>query len=1413
MKRFAIILALFPIGLSAQTAQEEADKGFLVELLEDNLSGDERTVSITGFQGALSSEASLSQLTVADSEGIWLTLTDVVLDWNRSALLRGAIEVETLSAAEINVARAPVSQSSAPAAEAQPFSLPELPVSINLGALRVDRLLLGDSFVGEPLTLNIEGAAQLGGGEGNFDLRAERLEGNQGLFALVGAFENATRTLQIDLDLSEGPNGLIAGSLGLPAEPSVQMILTGNAPLDDFAADLSIATDGIDRLSGAFSLASAEGGQTFGLDVGGDVTTLFAPEYREFFGPDVGLIASGRAPDSGGFELNALELSTANLQLSGTATIGADGFPEAFDLDGQIQGTDGDIVLLPLSGPKTFVQGANLNISFDASNSDAWTADIVARNYDRPGVLIEQLELQGGGVIRSETGEVTANLTYGARGLTLDDGNLSEALGDEITGNLSVEAISGAPTRIPELRIIGAGVEILADATLIPVDPGLQIKSTIITKADDLSRFAGLTGIDLAGSGEVTLISDIDPLNGLYDVLLSGDTQNLATGIAQLDPLLKGQGNLSAQAVRDTEGTRLEALRIETREATILANANLTNDGGRGDFSIDLGDLSKAEPSLNGPAQIAGTATLKPDQALDFDIDLTASSDRITLGGTSTPTPDGRTLIADADFDIDELARFASIASRDIAGAASGTGNFVLLADQTRFTTDLTLNTQDLQTGTPQLDPLFTGFGTWQVEAARTGETRFRLPKLIGETPWLQIEASAAGDIDSALGASAKITLPDASRIAPGLPGALTLDAQAERFEDQTARIEADIAGQGTQANLTANIATPDEDLNADISLALNVQSLSPFSTLAGQQLSGAIAADVSGNIQPDLSKLDLSLSATSSNLSVGIDAADKLLRGNGRYDLALRRDGSQIEISRLDAQTANASITGVLNAEGDTGSADFSARVNDIGLFTDELSGPVTASGNATRLATGWRLDVDATGPGGITAQTDGTVADSGRLDLAVTGALPLALANDILDPRRVSGVANVNLRVAGPAALSSVSGVITTQGARLAAPTLGQALENIDTTINLRGGTADIAATAEVQSGGQLNINGPVALTSPFDAQLAARISNLELRDPQLYETQLSGRIDVTGPLAGGARITGDVDIGSTEIRVPSSGIGALGALPTVTHIGASQNVQQTINRAGASQTGGQSESSSAAGPDFPVDITVNAPSRIFIRGRGLDAELGGQLNLGGSTNNIVPNGQFNLVRGRLDILQQRFNLSEGSASLQGDFEPYIRLVARTEAATGTRIEIVVDGPATEPVVSFNSTPELPQDEVLSQLIFGRNLTDISPLQAVQLAAAIGTLAGRGGNGVIDNFRQDLNLDDFDVTTDEEGNAAVRAGAYLSENVYTDVTVSSDGTTEINLNLDITDEISARGSVDDDGETSIGIFFQRDY
>jgi translocation and assembly module TamB len=286
--------------------------------------------------------------------------------------------------------------------------------------------------------------------------------------------------------------------------------------------------------------------------------------------------------------------------------------------------------------------------------------------------------------------------------------------------------------------------------------------------------------------------------------------------------------------------------------------------------------------------------------------------------------------------------------------------------------------------------------------------------------------------------------------------------------------------------------------------------------------------------------------------------------------------------------------------------------------------------------------------------------------------------------------------------------------------------------------------------------------------------------------------------------------VDLLETELRIPSGG-GIVGGIPdNLRHVGESAAARRTRDWAGLIDTGG---ALSGAGSALGLDVVVSAPNQIFIRGRGLDAELVGRIRVTGTTADVIPIGRFELVRGRLEILGQRLDLDEGLIRLQGSLDPFLRLVATTSAADDTVISVVIEGPVSEPEVVFESQPELPQDEVLARLLFERGTQSLSPLQAVQLANAVAVLSGRSDGGVISALRQNFGLDDLDISTDESGGAAVRAGKYISENVYTDVTVDSQGQTEINLNLDVTPNFTVRGSVGDDGNTGVGLFFEKNY
>jgi translocation and assembly module TamB len=365
---------------------------------------------------------------------------------------------------------------------------------------------------------------------------------------------------------------------------------------------------------------------------------------------------------------------------------------------------------------------------------------------------------------------------------------------------------------------------------------------------------------------------------------------------------------------------------------------------------------------------------------------------------------------------------------------------------------------------------------------------------------------------------------------------------------------------------------------------------------------------------------------------------------------------------------------------------------------------------------------------------------------------------------------------------------------------------IQNIDARAALASGRANLQVQAQSRAGGSLRVEGPIRLTPPFSSDLSISLNALRIVDPDLYKTSVSGQMSLSGPLATGPSLKGSLTLGETNIRVPSSSPVSTRVLEGVAHVSDSVGARATRARAGLGATREDGRTMTVG-----LDLAINAPNRIFVRGRGLDAELAGRLRLRGTSEDIAPSGQISLIRGRFDILGKRLNLTEGQISLQGALDPYLRFVAETETDEITA-QVIMEGLASAPEVRFTSTPELPQEEVVARLIFGRGLDKISGFQAAQLASAIATLRG-GGPGILGTFRSELGLDDLDVTTTDEGATEVTAGSYISENIYSEITADSEGRQQIELNLDVSRNVTVRGRASNDGNTGLGVFFEKDY
>jgi translocation and assembly module TamB len=455
------------------------------------------------------------------------------------------------------------------------------------------------------------------------------------------------------------------------------------------------------------------------------------------------------------------------------------------------------------------------------------------------------------------------------------------------------------------------------------------------------------------------------------------------------------------------------------------------------------------------------------------------------------------------------------------------------------------------------------------------------------------------------------------------------------------------------------------------------------------------------------------------------------------------------------------------------------------------------------------WQTNATLVGPGGSTARLTGSIAQTfDAASLEIAGAAPLGLVNSLTTATLLQGTADFDLRLDGPLTLSSMTGVVSARsGARAVLPSAGLSLTLDQLRANLANESATVEASARADTGGRMTASGRIGLTSDLPADLQLILNDIAVGDPDLFTTSVGGTIDITGPLAAGPRVKGILSLGRTDVRVAPVALGAGGDIPEISHTSEPLAVRQTRARAGVLSVGSANES----GSDIAIDIVINAPNQVFIRGRGLDAELGGTLRLTGTTNNIIPIGQFSLIRGRLSLLGKRIEMEDGLLVLQGDFDPSFSLVAATTTDDLT-VRITTSGRVSSPKIELSSSPDLPEDEILAQLLFGRALSDISAFQAAQMAAAVATLTG-GGGGIVGSIRDTIGLDDLDVTTSTEGENALRVGKYLSDKIYTDVTIDSTGKSIINLNLDASDTVTLKGSMSPDGATSLGVFFEKDY
>mgnify|MGYP003120594833 CR=1 FL=1 len=866
----ALALGLTVAPAAAQDTTTADAGGLLVEFLEDTLSGDSRYISVAGLEGAFSSQAKIKQITVADEDGIWLTVEGAELDWNRLALLSGRFSVNELSAERIAVARAPKPlppDPELPEPEATPFALPELPVAIELGQIKAARIELGRDLAGTAASLSVEGSLMLAGGTLNTKLAATRLDKPGDHFRLEAGYANETQQITLDLAVDEAAGGLISRSLDLPGRPDLQLTAKGNGPVSDFNADIRFSTNGKERLAGQVVLAAQPlpAGAApdtsrdigFSADMGGNIDVLLPPVHRPFFGPGLRLNVKGTRAGSGAVALDTLVLRSNALQVTGAAALDAGGKLDTANLKTAISPPPGQAaVALPFGGGLTTLTAADLQLKKTTGGN--WTLDGVLDQLSHPGALVDRAEIAGRGTLDQNSGfALEGRLSAGLSGFQPRDPALAKAIGNEIRfeGTLGTEG-RGA-LRITDMELRGSGYQAAGDVGFDGLEDGLKVSADLTAGLADLARFSDLAGRPLGGAVQAAVKGSFTPLSGAFDTDLSMRAQDLSAGIAQADELLAGTATLALKAARDETGISIDHFELAGSTLEARAAGTLNSDAGRMEIGAKLNRLEVLLPQAPGTLELATTLTRNGD--------ILSGVAELNGPHTSSAKLDGSvTLEGDADFTfaaaLNELERFVP----QLAGKLTAQG------------TAARRN------------------GEWQIAGQAAGPAA-----IAADIEGRFTESNGSTDLrfDAAIGLL--------QRLVPDLPGRLAAKGTAARRDgiwtiDSTASgpagIDSRVSGSWSEAKGTADVTAKG---------TLRLEGLNPF--ISPNLLQGPANFDLALKGTPALDGVSGTISVPGASLAIpaaaqrvdDINATVSIARSSAQLQVSARpRDGGTVRIS-----------------------------------------------------------------------------------------------------------------------------------------------------------------------------------------------------------------------------------------------------------------------------------------------------------------------------------------------------------------------------------------------------------------------------------------------------------------------------------------------------------------------------------
>lgn len=1437
----ALILVLLVAGLLG--LRTESGRDWLTALLNAQLAAPEQRITVTGLTGDLPWSLRIARIEIADRDGVWLTLDQAALDLDPAALLHGTARIEVLSAAKLAMLRPPSAPTTPPAPSAapsgNPLALPRLPVDVEVDKFAIERIELPPALIGEPVVLSVAGSAHLETGSAEAQLSLQRIDGQAGNVTLKLDYAGPER-LGLELHAAEPSGKLLARFLPDAGVLPLKLDLGGQGPLAGWRGKLVLQAGSEAKVTADLALGRAGSDLTASLQGEAVPATLVPAPLRDAVGTARFDLAASLA-DAGPVGLDRFDLTFGAGSLHAVGRFD----PKAASMSARL---DLDTALAPFAVMAQTQLAGGLHVEAVVTGSlkaPGLALTLTGKDIQTANLGIAAFNAQ---LDAATLADKRVHLTGSGRfaGLTSTGAPTPPALGDTIDWKTDLTAArDGSRVEIAQAALSGGGLDLDASGRL---ERG-ALNGHLHVAARDLARFAPMAHTKLAGS----LLLDAEassPDGQAVDARLTGKLDDFRSGVAAADALLGRSVTVTATAKRSAPGRiDLRDLKLAGAGVTVTATGSLDPGGAlKAHAAIDLPSLEPLEPALDTALKgrlvvtADGTGTLADPGATIVltGTDLAAGANRLdrleatvtapalskkvakivakltegeakaTLSATVAQAKPNTIEVKDLVFegpatvargalaldlrsslvsgalnaDIADLAVWAPIVGPGLSGRLAldakltdqgGQGlNATLQGDRLALGAGTTL--QHVQLTAQLADLLGTPRGTIALDGTKLGVSGAAV-----DTLQLQAEARNPGDFGFTLKSAGK---------AQDRP--FTLSSTGQAVLDKAGQRLALATLDGKIADLTLKLDQPLEASRRGRALALTGLSLD----LGGGTLTGHAGSD-GKTVELDLHGKKLPLA------KLARLGGQKSLAGTLAFDAALSGPlaGPQGHLSaslldlRLEADTHPE-----IPALGLSVAADLRPD-------TVEVRGRIDGAKGSAALGFSGTVPIAFAPGGGVALRQDGalqaTLEGWGKLE-ELGELIPMGEDN-------AGGRVTIAVTVGGTPAAPQAGGKITVTDGRYDNDATGLTLRNLQ--VELDGDQQAFVVhrfAATDGESGRLSAEGKVDLAAEGGPalDLSATLADFTGARGDDLTAVLDGKLQVSGKLVA-PKVTADVTMKRADINIPDQ-------LP------ASVPVLQ-VTRIDSRQKAPPPKPAGKRPPavDAALDIHFHDPGQTFVRGRGLDSEWQGELTISGTAAQPWITGSFETVNGTFDTLGKSFVLQRGVLWFDGSTLPTLDMMAQIQA-TDVTAQILIQGSPDKPDIKLTSTPTLPQDEILSRVLFGSGVGQLTPAQGLQLAQAASTLAG-GGPGVLDRLRNRAGLDRLSVgnSTNPNGTSSattgstISGGKYVAPGVFVGVDQGLTGTsTRAKVEVEITPHITANATAGAaSNASSLGVQYKLDY